>query len=217
MEIYAAPKLSKYKTALGAYNIKSFTYQRNQHTHACARASARTHTHPHTHTHTHTHTTHTHARTHARTHTRARYRKFVLRKIRQRNKSRWLKTLFKEMGFRSLKFVFFLSFFFFVCFFVFVCLFFSSSGHHFHFHFHFRFLRNSSSSPSPSSCSPLPFFSRKGLTLQRLSLSEVQGEASLFSRVRVVSAALTGYLQRLAIMTSIGEAPCGRSVHDNKK
>ena len=25
MEIYAAPKLSKYTTALGAYNIKSFT------------------------------------------------------------------------------------------------------------------------------------------------------------------------------------------------
>ena len=27
MEIYAAPKLSKYMTALGAYNVKSFTYK----------------------------------------------------------------------------------------------------------------------------------------------------------------------------------------------
>ena len=27
MKIYAAPKLSKYMTALGAYNVKSFTYQ----------------------------------------------------------------------------------------------------------------------------------------------------------------------------------------------
>ena len=51
MEIYAAPKLSKYTTALGAYKIKSFTYKINQHTHA------RTHTH-----------TRAHALTHARTH-----------------------------------------------------------------------------------------------------------------------------------------------------
>ena len=27
MEIYAAPKLSKYLTVLGAYNITSFTYE----------------------------------------------------------------------------------------------------------------------------------------------------------------------------------------------
>ena len=32
MEIYAAPELMKYTTALGAYNIKSFTYEINQHT-----------------------------------------------------------------------------------------------------------------------------------------------------------------------------------------
>ena len=41
MEIYAAPKLSKYMTALGAYNVKSFTYEINQHTHE----HARTHKH----------------------------------------------------------------------------------------------------------------------------------------------------------------------------
>ena len=52
MEIYAAPKLSKYTTALGAYNIKSFTYEINQHTHS----RARTHTRMHAHTHAHTHT-----------------------------------------------------------------------------------------------------------------------------------------------------------------
>ena len=44
-EIYAAPKLSKYMTALGAYNVKSFTYEINQHMHE--------HTHTHTHTHIH--------------------------------------------------------------------------------------------------------------------------------------------------------------------
>ena len=48
MEIYAAPKLSRYMTALGAYNVKSFTYEFNQHMHK----------------HTHTHTPHTHARSH---------------------------------------------------------------------------------------------------------------------------------------------------------
>ena len=52
MEIYAAPKLSKYTTALGAYNIKSVTYEINQHT----RSRARTHTRMHAHTHAHTHT-----------------------------------------------------------------------------------------------------------------------------------------------------------------
>ena len=41
MEIYAAPKLSKYMTALGAYNVKSFTYEINQHRHE----HARTHKH----------------------------------------------------------------------------------------------------------------------------------------------------------------------------
>ena len=46
MEIYAAPKLSKYMTELGAYNVKSFTHKINQHTHQ------RTHTQTHTHTHT---------------------------------------------------------------------------------------------------------------------------------------------------------------------
>ena len=33
IEVYAAPKLSRYMTVLGAYNIKSFTYEINQHTH----------------------------------------------------------------------------------------------------------------------------------------------------------------------------------------
>ena len=64
MEIYAAPKLSQYMTALGAYNVKSFTYEINQHMHK--------HTSTPTDTHTHTHTAHTRARaralTHARTH-----------------------------------------------------------------------------------------------------------------------------------------------------
>ena len=65
MEIYAAPKLFRYATALGNYNIKSFTYEINQH-------SVCLHTHtPHTHkTHTHTHThTHTYRQTHIHTHT----------------------------------------------------------------------------------------------------------------------------------------------------
>ena len=65
MAIYVSPKLSKNMTALGAYNIKLFTYEINQHT-------------------------------------QARRMKFVLRKIRQRNKSRRLETLLKEMYFQSL-------------------------------------------------------------------------------------------------------------------
>ena len=85
MEIYTVPKLSKYMTALGAYNIKSFIYEINQHTHMC--------------THTHTHTHHT---THTRAHTQARSKKFVVRKIRRRNKSGKLETLLKEMGFQNL-------------------------------------------------------------------------------------------------------------------
>ena len=56
MEIYAAPKLSKYMTALGGYNVKSFTYEINQHMHK------------HTHTH-HTHTPHTHAHSHTHAYT----------------------------------------------------------------------------------------------------------------------------------------------------
>ena len=51
---------SKYMAALGAYNVKSFTYK-------LINTFMSTHTHPHTHTHSHTHThTHTH-----HTHTRA--------------------------------------------------------------------------------------------------------------------------------------------------
>ena len=59
MEIYAAPKLSKYMTALGAYNVKSFTYEINKHmheytnTHTRARAHTRTHTLTHACTHKH--------------------------------------------------------------------------------------------------------------------------------------------------------------------
>ena len=53
MEVYTAPKLSKHMTALGIYNVKSFTYELNQHMHE--------HTSPHTHTHMHAHT---HALTH---------------------------------------------------------------------------------------------------------------------------------------------------------
>ena len=87
MEIYAAPKLSKYMTALGAYNVKSFTYEINQHMHE------------YTNTHTHTRAR---TRAHTHTHTQARSKKFALRKIRQRNKSRRLETLLKEMGFQSL-------------------------------------------------------------------------------------------------------------------
>ena len=52
MEIYVAPKLSKYTTALGTY-VKSFTYETTQHAHA--------------HTHTHTPHTHTCARAHTST------------------------------------------------------------------------------------------------------------------------------------------------------
>ena len=89
MEIYAAPKLSKYMTALGAYNVKSFTHEINQHTHA------RAHTHSHTYARAR-------ERAHTRTHTQAHSKKFVLRKIRQRNKRRRLETLLREMGFQSL-------------------------------------------------------------------------------------------------------------------
>ena len=99
MEIYAAPKLSKYMTALGTYNVKSFT---NKLINTCTS----THTHPHTHTLTYTHTHHTNTSARMRTqtlpHTQARSKKFVLRKIRQRNKSRRIETLLKEMGFQSL-------------------------------------------------------------------------------------------------------------------
>ena len=83
----------KYTTALGAYNIKSFTWEIKHH----VRARARTHTHTHTHIHIRAR-----ARAHTRTHTRARSKKFVLRKIHQRNKSRMLETLLKKMGFQSL-------------------------------------------------------------------------------------------------------------------
>ena len=56
METLAAPKLSKYTTALGAYNIESFTHKINQQMHAHP---------PHTHTHTLVHTcTLTNVRTH---------------------------------------------------------------------------------------------------------------------------------------------------------
>ena len=96
MEIYAAPKMSKYMTALGAYNIKSFTHDINQHMHE------HTHIHTHTHTYTHTHHHHHHQHTTTRAHTQARSKKFVLRKTRQRSKSRRLETLLKEMGFQSL-------------------------------------------------------------------------------------------------------------------
>ena len=55
MEIYAAPKLSKYMTALDAYNVKSLTYK-------LINPCTSTHTHPHT--HTHTHTPHTYGQAH---------------------------------------------------------------------------------------------------------------------------------------------------------
>ena len=113
MEIYAAPKLSRCTTALGAYNSKSFTYEINQrtHTHACTqprtRAQAHIHTH-HTHAraHRHRHTdtdtqTHTHAHTHTHTHTYVRTyvrKRFAQRKIRQRNKGRRSETLLKEFS-----------------------------------------------------------------------------------------------------------------------
>ena len=64
MEIDAAPKLSKYMTALGGNNVKSFTYEINQHMHVHAQ------THPHTYTLTHTHTHHTHTHTHTSAHVR---------------------------------------------------------------------------------------------------------------------------------------------------
>ena len=51
MEIYAAPKLSKYMTAQGAYNVKSFTYEINEHTHELIHT--RTHACAHAHTHKH--------------------------------------------------------------------------------------------------------------------------------------------------------------------
>ena len=59
MEIYDAPKLSWYTTALGAYNGKSFTNRINRNTHA----------HTQTHTHTHTHTPRACVHTHMRAHT----------------------------------------------------------------------------------------------------------------------------------------------------
>ena len=50
--VLAASKLSKYVTALSAYNVKSFTYEINQHTqehtNTHTRARARSHTHVHT-------------------------------------------------------------------------------------------------------------------------------------------------------------------------
>ena len=54
MEIDAAPTLSKYMTALGACNVKSFTYEINQHMRE--------------YTHTLTYTPHAHALTQAHTH-----------------------------------------------------------------------------------------------------------------------------------------------------
>ena len=56
MEIYDAPKLSTYTTAIGAYNSKSFTYGINQQTHTRARARARVRAHTHTYARTNTHT-----------------------------------------------------------------------------------------------------------------------------------------------------------------
>ena len=57
--------LSKYTTALGTCNIKSFTYEINQHT----RARVRIHTHTHTHiTSTYIHTARARALTLERTH-----------------------------------------------------------------------------------------------------------------------------------------------------
>ena len=62
MDIYAAPKLSKYMTALGTYNVKSFTYK-------LINTCTSTPTHPHI--RTHTYTPHTHERAHARSDTPA--------------------------------------------------------------------------------------------------------------------------------------------------
>ena len=69
MEIYAAPKLSKYITALGAYNVKSFTYEINQHMHE----------NTHNNDNNNNNNTHTRARmrAHTRTHTQARSKKFL--------------------------------------------------------------------------------------------------------------------------------------------
>ena len=53
MEMYAAPKLSKYMTALGAYNVKSFTYEINQDTHEHTHTRARTRAVTHALTHEH--------------------------------------------------------------------------------------------------------------------------------------------------------------------
>lgn len=52
-EIHAPPKLLRYMTALGAYNIKSFTNEINQHRYA----------HAHTHTTQHTYTACAHMHT----------------------------------------------------------------------------------------------------------------------------------------------------------
>ena len=79
-------------TALGAYNVKSFTYEINQHMHE----------HTHNNDNNNNNNTHTRARAHTRTHTQARSKKFVLRKILKRGKSRRLETLLKDMGFQSL-------------------------------------------------------------------------------------------------------------------
>ena len=77
MEIYAAPKLSKYMTALGAYNVKSFTFKLIN---TCTSTPTHPHTYTLTHTHTHTHTHHTHECAHARSDTPA--HKHVVRQSR---------------------------------------------------------------------------------------------------------------------------------------
>ena len=71
MESYAAPKLSKYTTPQGTYDIKSFTYEINQHMHTDRQTDTHTHTHMRACAHTCTHTqscinkyTHTHTHTH---------------------------------------------------------------------------------------------------------------------------------------------------------
>ena len=69
--VLAASKLSKYVTALSAYNVKSFTYEINQDMHEHTHTHKHTHTHTHTHTPTHTPHTNTRARAHARSHTHA--------------------------------------------------------------------------------------------------------------------------------------------------
>ena len=87
MEIYDVPKLSRYMTALGTYNSKSFTYKVNPHTHA------RTHACTHTHTHTHTQTERERG---------AHGQIFAQRKICQKNKDRKLATLLKEIKLQNL-------------------------------------------------------------------------------------------------------------------